>query len=508
MAIRSILFGAAGPPAGLADVPEPGHFRDLNLDQVVRDAARAGGAPELAACYRHPLRDPDLVAFRQRIFRDLEDPAVHEVAVRFTAAMERTRRRLEALSRRKHPPQAHRWFLEIALDHTAAVIAFAEGLDAAPLTAPGLLDLRDDVTAHARGAAFTGFRERAARLRDRLGDVRYDLFLRGDQVTVAAHDPDARPDFAERVLATFERFRQDPAPAPRDGSPPELGLDDVEAVILDFVAELHPRVFRDVAAFCESGRGLVPDDLARAEHELRFYLGYLAYLAPLRDAGLPVCLPAVSAADKTLAARDVYDLALAAKLGGEGVVTNDVHLSGTERVLVVSGPNQGGKTTLSRAFGQLHHLAALGCPVPGREVRIFLPDRILTHYERAEGPDDLASKLEEELLRTRALLDRATPASVIVLNEIFSSTTAGDARTLGETVLAEITRLDAPCLWVGFIDELSRLSPKAVSMVATVAGDERTYRIVRRPADGRAHARAIAERHGLTYAQIIDRVRR
>ncbi|MEW2355506.1 hypothetical protein [Spirillospora sp. NPDC029432] len=508
MAIRSILYGAAGPPAGPAGTAEPGHFRDLNLDQVVREAARAGGVPDLAAHYHRPLRDPDLVAFRQRIFHDLEDPAVREAAVRFTAAMERTRRRLAALERRKHPPQAHRWFLEIALDHTAAVIAFAEELGSVPLTAPGLLALRDDVTAHTRSAAFTGFRERAAWLRDRLGDVRYDLFLRGDQITVAPPDPDARPDFAERVLATFERFRQDPAPAPRDDAPPELGLDDVEAAVLDFVAELHPRVFRDVAAFCESNGGFVADGLLRAEHELRFYLGYLAYLAPLREAGLPVCLPAVSATDRTMAARDVYDLALAAKLGGVGVVTNDIVLEGDERVLVVSGPNQGGKTTLSRTFGQLHHLAALGCPVPGREVRIFLPDRILTHYERAEGPDDLASKLEEELLRMRALLDRATPDSVIVLNEIFTSTTAGDAWTLGETVLAEITRLDAPCMWVGFIDELSLLSPKAVSMVATVAGEERTYRIVRRPADGRAHARAIAERHGLTYAQIIDRARR
>jgi DNA mismatch repair ATPase MutS len=73
----------------------------------------------------------------------------------------------------------------------------------------------------------------------------------------------------------------------------------------------------------------------------------------------------------------------------------------------------------------LHHLAALGCPVPGRAVRIFLPDRILTQDERAETT--LASKLEDELLRMRALLDTATADSVIILNEVFTSTTAGDS---------------------------------------------------------------------------------
>ncbi|MEU6037786.1 hypothetical protein ABZ801_20490 [Actinomadura sp. NPDC047616] len=282
----------------------------------------------------------------------------------------------------------HRWFLEIALDHTAAVSALAEGLDAARVTSSGLRALRDDV-----------------------------------------------------------------------------------------------------------------------------YLGYLAFLDPVREAGLPVCCPAVPASDKRLLARDVYDLALAAKLTTDGgrVVTNDLRLDGAERVLVVSGPNQGGKTTLARAFGQLHHLAALGCPVPGREVRVFLPDRVFTHFERAERPDDLAGKLEEELLRMRAILERATSRSVIVLNEVFSSTTPGDARGLSESMLASIVRLDAPCLWVSFVDELSLMSPTAVSMVGTVADDgrsTRTYKVVRRPADGCAHALAIAERHGLTYARIIERVRR
>ncbi|WP_347683713.1 hypothetical protein [Actinocorallia sp. B10E7] len=500
------------PPAGPEHPAEPGYFQDLNLDRIATAVAEAGKDPGLVSLFRLPSRDVRLIGFRHQVFRDLEKPAVREAAERFTAAMSRIRRRSELVGRMKHPPQANRWFLDLVLEHAAAATAFAEGLEETEVASAGLRALRDDMAGYVREESFTRLRERARGLRDRLEETRYDLLMQGDRITVARHDPEARFDYTERVLAVFERFRRDAGEEPPWEPPPDPGLDRVEAGVLDLVVELFPGVFDDLAAFRAGNERFLPADVVRAEHELRFYLGYLAYLAPLREAGLPVCYPVVSATDKTLLARDVFDLALAAERvrQGDPVVANDVELTGAERIIVVSGPNQGGKTTLSRAFGQLHHLAALGCPVPGREAHVFLPDRIFTHYERAESPEWLTSKLEDELLRMRAILDQATSESVIILNEVFTSTTMDDARVLSEAVLASISRLDALCLWVSFVDELSELDPKAVSMVGTVAdgGATRTYKVVRRPPDGHAYAFALVERHGLTRARLTERVRR
>jgi DNA mismatch repair ATPase MutS len=258
----------------------------------------------------------------------------------------------------------------------------------------------------------------------------------------------------------------------------------------------------------------VPDPtVGQVADELRFYLSYLDLLAPAEAAGLPTCLPEVSSDTKQLHAADTWDLPLGLDLVADErpVVTNDLELGGEERVLVVSGPNQGGKTTTARTFGQLHHLAALGCPVPGRAVRILLADQVLTVFEREETATDLGGRLGGELTRVHRVLDRLTPRSVVVLNEVFSSTAAQDARFLGRRVLERLIEADVPTVLVTFIDELSRLGPRTVSMVGLVDPADptvRTLKVVRRRADGRAYADALAARYGLGHDDLVGRLAR
>ena len=138
-----------------------------------------------------------------------------------------------------------------------------------------------------------------------------------------------------------------------------------------------------------------------------------------------------------------------------------------------------------------------------------MPDLILSHFEEQERSEDLRGKLEDELLRARQILERATNRSLIIINEGFTSTTFSDALFLGRQMLKRVISKGATCVYVTFVDELASLAPETVSMVASVADTDatrRTYRIVRGPASGLAYAAALAEKYGLGYERLKERL--
>jgi DNA mismatch repair protein MutS len=508
--VLSVLF----PPDALAvERPEvngqPEYFSDLNLDQFVTAVTGGREEYELEPFFFEHLEDPATISFRQEVFKDLENSSVFERVSTFARDMREMRARLTQAKKLHYRYQAESWFVDAVEAYCQAVASLTQGLDQVEIGSRALTVLHAYLRRYTEGEAFISLLAATAHVRQMLAEVRYCVNINGGRVTVTKYD--GEPDYSSEVLATFERFKQGAVKDYRASFLEPIEMNHIEAQVLGLVASLYPEAFASLDNFYNTHRNFVDSTVRRFDREVQFYIGYLDYIAPLRAAGLTFCYPEVARRSKEVFAQESFDLVLARKLSAErsAVVCNDFVLKGPERVLVVSGPNQGGKTTFARMFGQLHHLATIGCPVPGRAARLHLFDQIFTHFEREEDLANMTGKLEDDILRARHVLSKATTESIVVLNEIFASTTLQDSLFLGTKVMERLVELDVLAVFVTFVEELASFGPSTVSLVSTVVPEnpaERTYKVVRRRADGLAYALAIAEKYRVTYKALRERV--
>ncbi len=489
----------------------PDYFLDLNLDQIVDALVKDKAEYNLLPFFISPLKNVDAIRYRQDVFRDLDQPQLLSPITTFGQRFSNMRDILKRADKIRHRHERNAWFLEAVDTYCDAVTALRDRLGVASHNSAGLLALTDYLNEYVASERFRNLVAEKQRVHAALENVTYVILIGDGHFTVRKYDDE--PDYSAEVEATFAKFKQGSVKDYRvKFSSPFPEMNHIEQQALTFVAQLYPVEFTKLEDFCSRNRNYIDETIARFDREVQFYLDYLSYIAPLRDAGLQFCYPGLAVGnDKNLSSRNAFDLALARKLVERNaeVVTNDFFLRDPERIIVVGGPNQGGKTTFARTFGQLHYLAALGCPVAGSEARLYLFDKLFTQFEREETIENLRGKLEDDLYRLRHIVDTATSSSIVVLNEIFNSTTVWDAIFLSKHIMQRLLERDVVGVWVTFIDEISAFSEKTVSMVSTVVPENpaiRTFKIVRRPADGLAYAIAIAEKHRVTYDSLKERI--
>ena len=403
---ESILFDRAQDGAVADAATQPAVFGDLHLDQIVASLTGGRDEYELAPLFYFPLHSVQSVRYRHHVLRDLEGEDVLAAVQAFAAGMRRMREHF-ALSQRLHYDlQKQRWFLGAGAVYCGIVSAFAQALAGLELQSPGFTSLRDYLADYTASDAFALLTADTERCQAELASVTYAVLIRGSHVKVTEFAGEA--DMSVEIERAFAKFAQGAVRDHRVRFREAADMNHIEAQILGFVTKLAPEPFALLAGWQERHQHFLDPTIGRFDREVQFYLAYLEHIAPLKQRGLAFTYPRVSGRSKEVRAADTFDLALAAKLAGGTVpiVTNDLQLEGPERILVVSGPNNGGKTTFARTFGQLHYLAALGLPVPGRDARLFLPDRIFTHFEREEDIETLRGKFEDELFRIHEILDR------------------------------------------------------------------------------------------------------
>ncbi len=220
------------------------------------------------------------------------------------------------------------------------------------------------------------------------------------------------------------------------------------------LAELRNDAIHDVAATLGRSCDHIVGFFRQLRWETAFYVGCLQLHERLTELGVATCWPAPATVSDAMAAEGLACLSHAIR-NGEAPVTND--LAGPRMDLaLVTGANQGGKTTFLRSIGCAQLMLQAGLFVPAMSYRAAVAPSVHTHFRRSEDDDLASGKLEEELVRMSRIVDRCRPGDLLLMNESFASTDEVEGTYLAAEILDALLDHGVRVLMVTHFHRLAR----------------------------------------------------
>lgn len=447
---------------------------DLGLESVVR--AMALGDELIHDVARHllldSLTDRDVILYRQAVLRDcLENPdPVRELYQLADDAVQAERQNpyLALFSRR---PASMLW----------------RGVETLKVLEDSLRRLRAFADREAATFASSGLRRFIATIRAELDDDYMTLVQQQLQTLGLRQGMLVSARLGRGNKGTGYTLR--PPPARRPGWRERLPLPESDAFTFEVAGE------SDTAALGElrdRGLNVVADALRRAtdhvlgfygllRQELAFYVGCLNLHRRLLERGAAICFPEPDPGPLRLQVRGLSDLVLLLESDSD-VVPNDLEADGRPLV-VVTGANQGGKSTFLRSLGTAQLLLQAGMFVPAQAFSASLASGVFTHYKREEDEALESGKFDEELRRMSDVVQRVRPGAVLFSNESFAATNELEGSEIGGQIAGALVDSGVRVVLVTHLFELaSRLlrerEPQARFLRAGRGEDgSRSYRI-------------------------------
>ena len=362
---HSILYRHVSPDAFSEQINSPEYFRDLNIDQIVA-AATGRDQYNLKPFFYRRLANLDEITYRQQVMKELESPKLFEGIGAFAEKMLEIQSHLLAAEQAHYRLNKNGWLLEAVAIYCGAVKRLEADLTDAELQSRGFQDFREYLTSYVGSERFTTLAAETERIKIDRVSVKYSIVIRDLAVTVRKYQGEV--DYSAEIERTFAKFRQGDVKNYLIKYSEFTGMGHVEAQIAELVAKLHPEIFSFFDRYCARHQNFLNPVLQRFDHEVQFYVSYLRHIGRLKSAGLPFCYPTVDKGTKRFTASEFS--IWRSPTSSQPMVRRWCRTISTcteRRGIVVSGPNQGGKTTFARTLGQLHYLASLGLSGPGLE---------------------------------------------------------------------------------------------------------------------------------------------
>ena len=398
--------------------------KDLELDTILKAVAGKDDfiLEALTDALFSPLPAPELVAYRHEVLHDTVDHP-EEIRALYDLCLATDRRRLGSMG-------TLNWMNNYDLNAT-----FNGAMESLSVLTEALRRLRKMAEAYEDRFRSRGFRALFRMLREELTD---DYLEEVKRQVAELHYPDSflvsarlgnclqGVDYVLLKKSRKQTLELAVAPSYLPDEKDEPGKD---------IAARQARAVNGVTNALAQSAVYLYDFFDRLRSELAFYIGCLILIEGMDSKQMPMCFPTVKTADSEERAwENLYDISL--------VVVKRASVTGNElradhkRIYLVTGANQGGKSTFLRSLGQAQLMAQCGMPVGASLFTAPLRKAVYSHFKREEDRWMKSGKLDEELVRMRKITDYIRPGDLVLFNESFSSTSERE----GSEMLRQVTQ--------------------------------------------------------------------
>jgi DNA mismatch repair ATPase MutS len=220
------------------------------------------------------------------------------------------------------------------------------------------------------------------------------------------------------------------------------------------LGELEDRGLNLVANALTQSRDHVLSFFVMLRTEVGFYLACVNLHERLAERGQSTCFPVpLASGEVALSAQALYDVGLTLTVDQQ-VVGNDVNADGKPLVMI-TGANQGGKSTFLRSVGVAQLMTQCGMFVAAASFHASVCDGIFTHYRREEDESMESGKLDEELARMSGIADQITPNCMLLCNESFAATNEREGSEIARQVVGALLAENIRVLFVTHMFDLA-----------------------------------------------------
>jgi len=473
-------------------------FSDLNIGQIINAVTEGYEEHGLKELYS---QRPDDAKYPMAVARDLWDDDICGVIERFQIKLNKAKSYL-CTAESVHPgPIRGKWKLDAAVEYVEAISTFTELADKV-VASEGLERFLNWLQTYTQTEEFIQLRNLALPLKRQVDSTPYALTLDFSSDTIYWSEDVFTEDVCADLMKAFDRFdlRHINSEITAFAG---IHMNLLEEKIFAIMKKKYPDLLAQLTRFDAHVRDIIHEKIFAFEKESLFFISYIKFAKQLESKGVPFSFPCYTS--QRFCITGGYDASLALIRGsGSLVAKNDFEILEGESSFILTGPNQGGKTTFSRMLGQIIFFASRGLPVPCERADVYHTCGIKTHFNIEESPGGDTGRLKEELIRLKQILADTAEKSVVILNELFSSTTTYDGLEMGKQILRLFKEKNCICLYITHLHGLAS-EDGAISLIAEMSDDKPTFRITRDPTTGNAFAIRLLAKHRLCAGDIKER---